>query len=118
VLRVVITFGMVCFAYILFQSASLADAAYIITHLHTGWGHAFGSARDFLDDRYGEVVFALYGIAVVMVADVLAAKGDIVDLLAARPARVRWAVYYTATVSIILLGAFYDTNQKFIYFQF
>jgi alginate O-acetyltransferase complex protein AlgI len=118
VLRVMFTFCLVCFAYIWFQAASVADAVYISTHLHTGWGHAVASAKDFLDDRYAELAFALYGIAVVMIADTLAAKGDIVERLVARPARVRWAVYYTTAVSIILLGAFYDTQQKFIYFQF
>ena len=117
-LRVAMTFGMVCFAYIWFQARSVGDALYIVTHLHTGWGHALASAKELLDGRYAELLFAVYGIAVVMLVDGVAGKGDIVTALQARPAWVRWGVYYAAAVSIVLLGAFYDSNQKFIYFQF
>lgn len=116
--RVVTTFALVGLAYILFQASSLRDAFYIFTHLHTGWGHAPSAFKSFLDGRTAELVFALYGIAFVLIADAVQARGDLRELLAARPAWMRWAVYYTAAVSIILLGAFYDTNQKFIYFQF
>jgi hypothetical protein len=118
VVRVATTFALVGLAYILFQASSLADAFYIFTHLHTGWGHAAGAFKEFLDGRTAELAFALYGIAFVLIADAVQAKGDLRELLAARPAWQRWTVYYAAAVSIVLLGAFYDTNQKFIYFQF
>ena len=116
--RVAITFGLVCFAYILFKASSLADAVHIITHLHTGWGGVASSVAQVLEQRWPEFTLALCGIAVVIGVDVLKSYGDIGEMIAKRPVWLRWGVYYAGTVSIILLGAFYDANQKFIYFQF
>ncbi len=116
--RIAVTFGLVCFAYILFQASSMADAFYIMTHLHTGWGHAGGSVKEFMAGRWAELLLACYGIIVVMAVEVLQSRGKVGDMLAARPAWVRWSVYYAGVISILVLGAFYDVDQQFIYFQF
>ena len=50
--------------------------------------------------------------------DVLQGKGKLREQIAARPAWLRWSIYYAGTVAVLLLGAFYDTNPQFIYFRF
>jgi len=116
-LRIAFTFSLVCFAYIFFKARNVSEAFYIVSHLPTGWAHAGSGVRVFMFGHLAEFVLAIYGIGVVMLVD-LRAKGDVRDLLAARPGWVRWTLYYACTVSVILLGAFYDLNQQFIYFRF
>jgi alginate O-acetyltransferase complex protein AlgI len=117
-LRIGFTFSLVCFAYIFFQSRTLSDAFYIVTHLPTGWGHAAVGVRALLAGHLAEFALGLYGIVVVIAVDVLQGYGNVREMIAARPAIVRWGLYYACAISIVLLGAFYDTNQQFIYFQF
>lgn len=117
-LRIFNTFLLVCFAYILFQASSVGDAWHIMTHLHTGWTSPAGGIRDFLAGQWPEFVLGLGGILVVVLADILQEHGSIRERLASKPALVRWAVYYGCILSIVVLGAYYDTNQQFIYFQF
>jgi D-alanyl-lipoteichoic acid acyltransferase DltB (MBOAT superfamily) len=113
------TFALVCFAYIFFQASSLSDAFHIITHLWTGWSHPGHGVKTLVSGRWAELSFAFFGIAIVMLADYrLPAKGDVITFFRARPAWQRYALCYVGMVSIALFGAFYDTDQKFIYFQF
>jgi alginate O-acetyltransferase complex protein AlgI len=116
-LRIAFTFSLVCFAYIFFKARNVSEAFYIVTHLPTGWAHVGSGVRVFMFGYMAEFVLAVYGIIVVMLVD-LQGKGDVRELLAARPGWVRWSLYYACTVSVILLGAFYDLNQQFIYFRF
>jgi len=116
--RIAFTFSLVCFAYILFNARTMSEAFYLIRHLPTGWTHPAAGVKEVLQGRHAEFVFALLGTAVVMVTDFLQNQGPVRQRLAARPTWMRWGVYYACAVSIILLGAFYETNQKFIYFQF
>jgi hypothetical protein len=53
----------------------------------------------------------------VTVVDWLQTRPGAEDLLARRPAVVRWAVYYALGYGILLLGAF-NSSAQFIYFQF
>jgi alginate O-acetyltransferase complex protein AlgI len=117
VLRIVFTFTLVCFAYVFFKAKDVSDAFYIFGHLFTGWTSPGNGVRAFLFGHLAEFVLAVYGILAVMLVD-LKAEGDVRKLLAARPTWVRWSLYYACTVSVILLGAFYDLNQQFIYFRF
>lgn len=116
-LKVVVTFNLVCFAYILFRSASIEDAFNMMGNLFVGWGTALYSAKTYIGANFSEIALSVIGIAIVVVADVLRGRMDLGAVLAARP-KVRWALYYAGVASVVLLGAFYDSQQKFIYFRF
>lgn len=118
VMKVSITFGLVCFAWIFFRAQNLSDAWYIVTHLLTGWNEVctgdlqsvliLGSHRFF--------VMALILIGTMETVHLLQAKGNIEDILNNKPIWLRWTVYYVLILSIMLLGNF--NSQEFIYFQF
>ena len=119
--KIAITFSLVCYAYIWFRANSGTDALYITTHLFTGWGDPLDGLRKFIGSNPPSLrnfVLCLFGIAVVIAADVLQGKtGGIRAVLGARPSWMRWGLYYAGAVSILLIGVIY-TEQKFIYFRF
>jgi alginate O-acetyltransferase complex protein AlgI len=117
-MKIAVTFTLVCFAYIFFQARTMSDALYIASHLFSGWGSPGEGFRAIVDGRRGELALALYGIAVLVLVDWLEANGGIREQLAARPVWVRWGAYQVCALSIVVLGAFYASNQTFIYFQF
>jgi alginate O-acetyltransferase complex protein AlgI len=117
-LRMFFTFVLVCFSYVLFRANNLSDAMYIFTHLPTGWGHVLTRMQSLLSHGV-ESILALGGIAVVILVEILQLGGASLRMkIAARPAWVRWSLYYAVAVSVIMFGAFYSDAQKFIYFQF
>lgn len=116
-LKIVFTFNLVCFAYILFRAHSMADAWYMMTHLFTGWHQALYTLETIIMSNSAEFALAVAGIMVVMGVETLKGRIDIGAALAARP-RLRWSLYYAGATSIVMLGAFYGLNQSFIYFRF
>jgi len=115
--KVAVTFNLVCFAYIFFRAPSLADAAFLTTRLLTGWPHALSIGKAFVEAHLSDLVFAGFGILVVAGAELLQERRDLTALFAARP-WLRWSLYYAGAASILLLGAFYDRAETFIYFRF
>ena len=63
-------------------------------------------------------LLALIGIAVVMGAEILQGRINMRQAIDARPAWMRWSLYYVGTLTVVLLGAFYGTQTAFIYFRF
>jgi hypothetical protein len=53
-----------------------------------------------------------------MAADWLDAHGGLFTILSSRPAVVRWAVYYTMTILILLASVSVNVAQTFVYFRF
>ncbi len=124
-LRIAFTFTLVCISYIFFRASSMPDGLYIITHLFTGWGgastgvlHPESAVKGFIfAEHIAEFLVAIYGIAIVLLVDILQSYGSIRSLIAARPGWVRWSLYYAQVTNIVLLGT-YSNAQQFIYFQF
>jgi D-alanyl-lipoteichoic acid acyltransferase DltB (MBOAT superfamily) len=120
--KIVFTFTLVCLAYILFRAERLADAGYIFTHLHTGWGDIYSGVSDVIWSKtgYPEFGLALAGIAIVMGAELFQGSPQAKAAIAAfaRHAWMRWSFYFAGAASIVLLGAFYGQAQPFIYFRF
>jgi len=111
-LRIGVTFALITVAWVFFRAASVTDALYVLGHLFSRHGDsmfAYQSRRE----------LAIGGLAgaVVAVVDWLQTRPGAEDLLARRPAVVRWAVYYALGYGILLLGAF-NSSAQFIYFQF
>ncbi len=61
---------------------------------------------------------ALIGIAVVMAPELHKDHAKIGEKYRALQSWQRWGLIYAATLSIVVLGAFYNTDQQFIYFRF
>jgi alginate O-acetyltransferase complex protein AlgI len=68
--------------------------------------------------RRNDFFIAMLGIAVVMGAEVLQGRFDMRKAIDARPAWMRWSLYYVGSVAVVLLGAFYGSQTDFIYFRF
>jgi hypothetical protein len=118
-LKGMITFFLVCFAWIFFRANSISDALYIISHLLTGWGSL--SIQSFqASSFFGSLKFHLV-VGVVSVGILLLIQRSQGDhrfdvWLSRMPIGLRWAVYYSMVLAILLFGQF--GAKEFIYFQF
>jgi len=113
--QALITFHLVCFAWIFFRANSAGDAFYLIGHLFTNVrlslsGYNLGLPRE-------ELVIAGLAILIMEAVHLMQTRYDVVSLLGRRPTYLRWALYYALAGCIIFWGAFNNSSQ-FIYFQF
>jgi alginate O-acetyltransferase complex protein AlgI len=118
VLRVFITFGLTCFAWIFFRAGSIHDAGHIITHMLIR-----PTPHQVLPDGLRaegitklQVAFSALLIVGLMALEVLNTRFDIARRFVAQPAWIRWPAYYALCMSIWLLGV--SSERAFIYFQF
>jgi D-alanyl-lipoteichoic acid acyltransferase DltB (MBOAT superfamily) len=117
--RVLITFVLVCFAWIFFRAQNLSDAWFIVTHLFNGWSSVFNGHNlqpVLILGSYKFFATALILIGVLEMVHLLQSKGSVIKKLNTKPIWLRWSVYYILIISIMLLGNF--NSQEFIYFQF
>jgi hypothetical protein len=116
-IRTGLTFSAVSYAWIWFRAASVRDALYISTHLGSGWTRqALVQLRDIPNlGRFG-LPLIFVGIAILELVQCYGRRTAIGRRLDALPGWGRWAVYYAAVATIVLLGVFQET--RFIYFQF
>jgi D-alanyl-lipoteichoic acid acyltransferase DltB (MBOAT superfamily) len=117
-LKISVTFSLVCFAYIFFRASSMDDALHMVASLGTGWGEFKDNMLSVIGMRRNDFFIAMLGIAVVMGAEVLQGRFDMRKAIDARPAWMRWSLYYVGSVAVVLLGAFYGAQTDFIYFRF
>lgn len=108
IIRVFVTFHLVCFCWIFFRANTITDAFDIIANLFSGWPTI----------KFDQMVFG-YGIPAIMVlliVQMLQSTGKIQPALQRSPVFVRWPVYCLVLFSIILFGV--ESGSQFIYFQF
>ncbi len=118
-LKIGVTFVLVCLAYILFRAESMSDAIWIYSHLWTGWDNMLNAIRELFAEGAGRMTMILFGIAVVIAADVLQDRAAIAKRDSAVPQGPwRWAMINACALTIVLIGAFYGDSQQFIYFRF
>jgi len=120
-LQVLMTFGLVCFAWIFFRADSLRDALYVAGHLPTGWGvlfdgASFPSSEGALGMLPRELLLSLLLIAWVIGVDAMQARGPLRPYLARQPLWLRWGVYAAGLWGIFLFGVLRQT--EFYYFVF
>lgn len=120
-LRIVVTFSLVCFAWIFFVAKSFSDAIYVIKHIFVGLGN-MGSFEYIkttslsLGLNQTSMLVALFALAVLFVVELIQRKGSIIERLKSKPVVVRWACYYFLIIMIMAFGVYGQNN--FIYFQF
>ena len=119
-LRMLVTFSLVCFAWIFFRARNLPEALYIATHLTTGL-ERLTSPRAIYASLSGlglsprEFVLAVALVVFLGVVHAVQQQGSIRQMLSEQPAWRRWIVYYGVVLGILIGGRF---NEQFVYFQF
>jgi hypothetical protein len=127
VIQTVVTFHLVCLAWIFFRASSVADAWYVVTHLFSGVGDYVVAVVRNLDDlpRHKELwdpillsktlpPFLLLATSLVIMAVVSFMRGHI--RIQQRPTWIRWPAYFLLICAIGLLSIYDDVG--FVYFQF
>ena len=118
-LKVSITFGLTCFAWIFFRAQTLTDAWYIIGHIPSGWDQLLRLEN--LNNLYilNTPVAFFVSIMLIMIletAQFMQGRCNVREMLQNRPIWLRWSLYYIAVICILLFGS--PEGQDFIYFQF
>lgn len=116
-LRVLITYGLVCFAWIFFRANTLDDALYIVRHLFTGFGEALTNLQVLIHSlpAFNKASLFLVLFPIVMLEGVLLLNTSFHRHYRERR-WVRWASYSAVCAWLLLFGVY--TKQNFIYFQF
>jgi len=118
--QVLVTFGLVCVAWVFFRANTVSDGYYIVTHLATGWHKALSLDTlipAVLVGQHGhEFVIAVCAIGFMVFVQILQRHGSLRARLSERPVWFRWGMYYAIIIAILMLGKF--DQQQFIYFQF
>ena len=118
----VITFGLVCIAWVFFRANSIGDAIYIVTHFHNGVVFHFLDAWEKMtvDMQITAVglVKLLASIVFLMVYDFISLKKDIPKEMGKWKIVPRWIVYLALVILIIVSKLHGGTTQQFIYFNF
>jgi D-alanyl-lipoteichoic acid acyltransferase DltB (MBOAT superfamily) len=113
--KVLITFSLICFAWIFFRANNLTNAWYIVTHLFSDFGNSLNLITDFGLSKT-EFAIALLSIGFMEIVQLIERKDNIRNVLSKKPIWVRWSMYYVIVIGIIFFGVFGKNN--FIYFQF
>ena len=106
--QTVVTFQLVCFAWIFFRARNLGDATYVVSHLFAGL------TRPSLDAvRYG--LLAAGSLALTASVETLHRNRQVMAAVLRRTA-LRWTAYYTLALAIAVFGVF--GGSQFMYFKF
>jgi D-alanyl-lipoteichoic acid acyltransferase DltB (MBOAT superfamily) len=111
-LQVALTFSLVCATWVFFRAQSIGDAVYVLTHAFRGL-RAAGLQAAFPS---GELVVAFAVIGLLAGYELLEQRIEVRPWLNRQPAWLRWAVYYSTGLTLIVGAKL--TEARFIYFQF
>ncbi len=115
-----ITFMIVCFAWIFFRANTISDAIFVVQNI------SFEGIENIFDGSFYELgldkidfIFSLLLIPILLFIDNLIINHNIFDKLLSENLVIRWGVYIIIIFTIILFGYYggYD-ESNFIYFQF
>jgi len=120
--QVIVTFTLVTFAWVLFRSTGFQNFSDILTAAVRGWSEFAASPAS----AYRQLVVAGFTLAdmVIIAATVpflfLTESSRFLDgtwqRLKTRQTWLRWSLYYSVLITILLFGKF--ENSTFIYYQF
>lgn len=114
IIKVFVSFNLICFSWIFFRATSLDNAVMIIKRIFTQFGLKFNLGGVGVS-RY-QIVFGCGIIAFLLIVQLFQRTGEISPKIERLPAVARWGLYYTGLVFIIIFGVF--SVNSFIYFQF
>lgn len=116
-LCVVVTFSVVCFAWIFFRANSISDAFYIAKHLFSG-AHMFSIENLYkLGLDKVDFYFGVFSVGLLELFHFMQKHRNIRFMLAEQPIWLRWSATYFILFVVLLFG-YYGENKPFIYFAF
>lgn len=119
-LRIITTFTLISFAWIFFRANTIADAFYIITHLHVGWGKIFNfdalGSMILLGKSKTEFIIVILSLLFLGFIHFLEKHANMRNMFSGKPAWLRFTLYYIIVAGILLLSL--PDAANFIYFQF
>jgi len=122
-LKGIITFTLVCFAWIFFRANSMADATYIVTHLCSGWDQPLNFSQtasrlniNTLYMKSSEFTLSVVLILLVVIFHYVQEHKNVWRIFSQRPLWLRWTVYAALCLTIMNIGI--AKEIPFIYFQF
>jgi D-alanyl-lipoteichoic acid acyltransferase DltB (MBOAT superfamily) len=116
-----LTFLIVCLAWIFFRANSLSDALIIINGVFNKFdlGDIFIKETYLIGFKTNEFRILICSIIVLLFAEVLHKKYSLVKRLNSQVLIFRWFVYFLLVFAIIVFGKYGDDIiEEFIYFQF
>jgi alginate O-acetyltransferase complex protein AlgI len=121
ILRTLLTFLLVTFAWVFFRANSLSDAGYIITHF-TNWGGGFENVFLPFDSAVllpaTEFWLSMVLIALLLFADAVDFRRGMLAAWSQQHWIVRWGAYYALGAAILFAFVYGASTQPFIYAQF
>lgn len=117
VIRVGITFSLVCLAYVLFRAPGIGEAGILYASLFQGWGMVLQLAREFVFMDPGSLLIAMSGVLVVILVEAIQSNGNLRDRLY-QAAPLRPALCFMCAFTVAVAGVFGEAGQQFIYFSF
>lgn len=115
---VIITFCLICLAWIFFRAKTVHDALYIVTHLFSNLRESLGY---FKPSNLGSTLYDwAVGLGSLLILFLIEYKQEQLSIsvwLMRRSAVARFGLYFTLVMLILLFGVF-DVQEQFIYFQF
>jgi D-alanyl-lipoteichoic acid acyltransferase DltB (MBOAT superfamily) len=111
-LQILLTFHLVCFAWIFFRAASIQDAFLLIRNLFT----TTSSSLTLPSVPGTELLLSLGVIGVLLIMHLVERRHNMRRVLAEQPVWVKTAVYCGLVLGVVFLGKW--EAQQFIYFQF
>lgn len=111
--QTLVTFHLVCFAWIFFRAASVSDAMYVVTHLFDG---VSGVSTMFAPHGMSDLVIAAASLLVIWLVFLVRERSAVGRDFFDAPVWLRWGVYLSITTGILLFNM--DSNAGFIYFNF
>ncbi|MDQ7026723.1 MAG: MBOAT family O-acyltransferase [Anaerolineae bacterium] len=119
VLRVVVTFVFVDFAWIFFRANSFADAQYVVSHLFVFDGsNIFAPFEGALLGIQTEFYLSFVLIGFLILVDAFDVKLSLERFLIRVPLVPRWGAYWLLGAAVIFSGLYGSGAGQFIYFQF
>ncbi len=117
---ILLTFSLTAFTWIFFRAKNIQDALLIGTNTFKGWHWGLHYVNDTLTGlklSKSGFYFSLFLILSLELVHYYQEKhGSIRVLINSKPAIVRWTIYCSFIITIILLGVY--EQKQFIYFQF
>lgn len=120
VFQVLLTFGLVQFAWIFFRARSLDTAFQIISRIFTLNGFFSGNGWNFdLGLDAADFAMMLLGLIAFIVIECAGRKRSLITWVSQRALPIRWALYLLLLFTIVLFG-YYPTSEaaRFLYSQF
>lgn len=121
-LSVILTYILVCIAWVFFRSETLSDALYIFRYALVGItnivhpSYIWSSLSQIFDTNQVEMMVVAFCIAAFVAIEAIASKENPYVWFSKLPIMVRWLLYGLTIISIILLR---DVQvREFIYVQF